>query len=186
MLVCMKMNCNFIIQNKSSQLMRISFGLFILLLASCTGYSKSLPDYVTIDSITVRKGERKMYVYDNGRFIKCYPIALGANPRGRKVCRGDCRTPEGLYYIDDKNPESDYYKNLGISYPNERDKARARRLGKSPGGDIKIHGLPNGKGYIGSEHRLYDWTEGCIAVTNREIDELFEHVEIGTPINILP
>jgi murein L,D-transpeptidase YafK len=78
------------------------------------------------------------------------------------------------------------HKNLGISYPNDADRQAARKLGKSPGGDVKIHGLPNGQGYIGSLHTLHDWTYGCIAVTDEEIDELFKHVSIGTPINILP
>jgi murein L,D-transpeptidase YafK len=162
----------------------------VLVLLLCLGFSgevvAKLPRYVVIDKIVVYKKSRKMYVYMNGEWIKTYRIALGANPVGSKRCSGDCRTPEGLYYIDDKNPNSDYHKNLGISYPNDKDRARAKRLGKSPGGDIKIHGLPNGKGYLGRSHRVYDWTEGCIAVTNEEIDELYNHVEIGTPIYIYP
>lgn len=159
-------------------------------LAVCLGFPAEsfakLPRYVVIDSIVVHKNSRKMYVYMEGEWVKTYRIALGSNPVGRKRCSGDCKTPEGVYYIDDKNPFSDYHKNLGISYPNDRDKERARRLGKSPGGDIKIHGLPNGKGYLGRSHRVVDWTEGCIAVTNEEIDELYTHVEIGTPIYIFP
>ncbi len=157
----------------------------IVLSCSTKSFAK-LPRYVVIDSIVVHKESRKMYVYMDGEWIKTYRIALGAAPQGRKRCSGDCKTPEGLYYIEDKNPFSDYHKNLGISYPNDRDRARAKRSGKSPGGDIKIHGLPNGKGYLGRSHRVYDWTEGCIAVTNEEIDELYAHVEIGAPIYIFP
>jgi murein L,D-transpeptidase YafK len=127
-----------------------------------------------------------MHVYEEGQFIKSYRIALGEQPRGPKKCSGDCKTPEGLYYIDDRNPNSDYHKNLGISYPNDRDRARAKRMGKSPGGDIKIHGLPDEKAYLGKAHLLSDWTEGCIAVTNQEIDELYRHVLVGAAIKILP
>jgi murein L,D-transpeptidase YafK len=163
----------------------VIFCLFLSFAAtSCE--ARPFPRGVTIDSIAVYKREHRMYVFSEGRLIKTYRIALGTNPRGRKVCQGDCKTPEGLYYIEDKNPESDYYKNLGISYPNDRDRARARNLGRSPGGDIKIHGLPNGKGYLGRSHTITDWTEGCIAVTNAEIDELYANVEVGTPIRILP
>lgn len=162
----------------------------VMITVICFGFSiqsfATLPRYVVIDKIVVYKSSRKMYVYMDGEWIKTYRIALGSNPEGRKRCSGDCKTPEGIYYIDDKNPNSDYHKNLGISYPNDRDRERARRLGKSPGGDIKIHGLPNGKGYLGRSHRINDWTEGCIAVTNEEIDELFDHVEVGTPIYIYP
>ncbi|MBL7718506.1 MAG: L,D-transpeptidase family protein [Flavipsychrobacter sp.] len=160
--------------------------VFIILALLATEAKAGLPGYVVIDSIVVHKKQRKMCVYQEGEFVKSYRIALGPSPVGRKRYKGDNRTPEGLYYIEDKNPFSDYHKNLGISYPNDNDRARARRNGRSPGGDIKIHGLPNGKGYLGSSHARYDWTEGCIAVTNREIDELYRHVEVGAPINILP
>ena len=127
-----------------------------------------------------------MYVFQHHQLLKTYQIALGLEPSGAKHYQGDMRTPEGLYRIKDKNPNSGYHKNLGISYPNNTDKAFAAKEGKSPGGDVKIHGLPNGQGAIGSLHRLKNWTHGCIAVTNEEIDELFAHASVGTPINILP
>ena len=95
------------------------------------------------------------------------------------------KTPEGIYYINDRNPNSICYLNLGISYPNEFDIKNARENNKSPGGDIKIHGLPNGYGFIGKFHRWKDWTWGCIAVTNREMKELYDNVPIGTEIEIL-
>ncbi len=162
----------------------------LILAMVCMSFSvesfAKLPRDVVIDSIVVYKRQRKMYVYQEGEWVKTYRIALGANPVGTKRCKGDCKTPEGLYYIEDKNPFSDYHKNLGISYPNDRDVARARRMGRPPGGDIKIHGLPDEKAYLGSMHRLYDWTEGCIAVTNAEIDELYRHVIVGAAINIRP
>jgi murein L,D-transpeptidase YafK len=118
--------------------------------------------------------------------IKSYQIALGKNPTGPKQFEGDFRTPEGLYYINDKNPNSKYHKNLGISYPNEKDLQNAKKQGKKPGGQIKIHGLPKNLSWLGKLHVLVDWTKGCIAVTNEEIDELYEIIEIGTPVEIKP
>jgi murein L,D-transpeptidase YafK len=122
----------------------------------------------------------------NNQIIKSYKISLGLVPKGHKEYEGDKKTPEGLYFINDKNPNSGYHKNLGISYPNEQDIKHAESIGKSPGGLIKIHGIKNGFAWIGRFHLLFDWTLGCIAVTNREIDELYENVEIGTPIEIRP
>jgi len=99
---------------------------------------------------------------------------------------GDARTPEGHYTIDSKTAASHYHKGLHVSYPNAEDRKRAAKLGASPGGAIMIHGLPNGKGWVGAGHRLYDWTLGCIAVTDEEIDEIWELVTVGTPVEIRP
>jgi murein L,D-transpeptidase YafK len=140
----------------------------------------------TIDRLVVLKSERKLLAYSNGRLIKTYCIALGKNPLGHKEFEGDMKTPEGIYTISGRNPNSDYYKNLGISYPNKNDCAHAEKLGKSPGGLIKIHGLPNRFPDLGSLHYLTDWTHGCIAVTNEEIDELYNRVPDGTTIEIRP
>lgn len=118
--------------------------------------------------------------------MKSYKIALGKNPVGDKQFEGDDKTPEGLYYINDKNPNSGYHKNLGVSYPNASDSVEAKSFNKPVGGDIKIHGIRNYMGIIGKFHNLRDWTRGCIAVTDEEIDELYEHVPIGTPIQINP
>ncbi len=156
----------------------------LIFFAACKGNGK-LPDTARIDSMVVYKSKRTLLVYENNQLLKTYKIALGENPIGHKQYEGDRRTPEGLYRIFDKNPNSTCHKNLGISYPNDADKETARQLGKPPGGDIKIHGLPNGQGYIGKAHRLKDWTYGCIAVTDEEVDELYEHTPLGTPINIL-
>lgn len=147
---------------------------------------RSLPRNVKIDYILVDKSARKMKVYADGKRLKTYRISLGRNPLGDKEFQGDYKTPEGVYSINGKNPNSLYHKNLGISYPNADDVAHARKLGKSAGGDIKIHGLKPGLGYIGKFHLWMDWTKGCIAVTNREIDELYDRVEIGTKIEIKP
>ncbi|UKJ08530.1 L,D-transpeptidase family protein [Solitalea lacus] len=107
-------------------------------------------------------------------------------PVGDKQVEGDKKTPEGLYTINDKNSNSGYYKNLGISYPNQQDIVEAKKLGKSPGGEVKIHGLKNGMGFIHKFQRWVDWTMGCVAVTNEEMEELYSHTPIGTTIEIRP
>ncbi|PZR16194.1 MAG: hypothetical protein DI539_17955 [Flavobacterium psychrophilum] len=147
---------------------------------------KPLPKGVNIDKLIVHKDERVMEAYSGNTLIKTYSIALGKNPVGHKQFEGDNKTPEGKYTINARNPRSAYHKNLGVSYPNEADKATAEKMGKSPGGDIKIHGLPNGRGYIGKLHRHKDWTAGCIAVTNDEIDELYAAVKQNALIEIVP
>ena len=113
-------------------------------------------------------------------------VALGTGGLAPKDRQGDGRTPEGHYVIDARIPASHYHKALHVSYPNAQDRLRATRLGVAPGGDIMIHGLPNGRGAIGSAHRLYDWTLGCIAVTDNEIDEIWTLVPTGTPVEIRP
>jgi murein L,D-transpeptidase YafK len=164
----------------------------ILLLASGIGVAyyffpeKELPADRKIDKLVVIKSKRIMMAYSNGKVIKTYHVSLGRNPIGDKASEGDKRTPEGTYRINDRNPNSGYYKNLGVSYPNEQDRNEAKAKGLSPGGEIKIHGLRNGVGFIGKFHRLFDWTAGCIAVTNQELEELYQHVDIGTPIIIEP
>jgi murein L,D-transpeptidase YafK len=147
---------------------------------------KMIEENKIITSIVVHKKLRKMTVYNGNEELKSYKISLGKTPEGHKQFEGDNKTPEGIYVIFDKNPNSAYHKNLGISYPNEKDVAFAKKQGKQPGGEIKIHGLPNGKSELGKIHLLSDWTAGCIAVTSDEIDELYKHVEIGIPIEILP
>ena len=147
---------------------------------------KKLPPNVEIDKIVVLKSERKLQAFSNGKLLKTYTISLGRNPVGTKEFEGDKKTPEGLYTINDKNPNSGFHKNLGISYPNQEDIKRAEKIGKPVGGDIKIHGIRNRMGIIGKFQRLSDWTAGCIALTNSEIDDLYEHTPIGTPIEIRP
>ena len=141
---------------------------------------------IQIDNIVVNKSKREMLVYSNGQLLKTYKISLGKQPVGHKEFEGDNKTPEGVYSISDKNPNSGYHKNLGISYPDKDDLENARQLGKPAGGNIKIHGLRNGVGFIGKFHRWLDWTLGCIALTDKEIDELYEAVKIGTRIEIKP
>lgn len=145
-----------------------------------------LPAGTTIDKLVVLKSERQLLAYSDGELVKTYIIALGRNPEGDKEYEGDKKTPQGLYYINDKNPNSAYHKNLGISYPNAEDIKHAKSLGKSAGGDIKIHGLLNGTGFLSKFHRWFDWTMGCMAITDTEIDELYEAVPVGTPVEIKP
>lgn len=141
---------------------------------------------IKVDKLVVFKAKRQLIAYSNGQLVKTYKISLGRQPIGDKEFEGDKKTPEGLYFINDKNPKSGYHKNLGISYPDEDDIENAKRLGKPTGGGIKIHGLRNGTGCIGKFHRWFDWTLGCIAVTDEEIDELYYTVKVGTKIEIKP
>ncbi len=143
----------------------------------------TLPD---IDNIIVRKSARKLEVYHAGELVKTYHIALGKNPQGHKQREGDSKTPEGKYFIAYHNPKSSYHLSLKISYPNEQDKLNAEKMGVSPGGDIMIHGLPNRAPFLGKLHNLTDWTQGCIAVNNQEIEEIYAAVKDGTPIELLP
>ena len=146
-----------------------------------------LPAHARISRLVVHKNLREMMAYDDsGQLLKTYPIALGGNPIGHKQFEGDRRTPEGIYRINDRNPNSGYHLNLGVSYPNAADRRHAAAWGKPPGGDIKIHGLPNNMGKLGASHLLRDWTDGCIAVTNPEMDELFRAVIHNAVIEILP
>lgn len=148
---------------------------------------KPLPEHAVVARLVVRKGAREMDAYDEaGRLLKTYPVSLGFNPKGHKQFEGDGKTPEGLYRINERNPNSGYHKNLGVSYPNAADKAYAASQGKEPGGLIKIHGLPNGKGAIGRHHLRRDWTNGCIAVTDDEVDELYRSVAYNASIDIRP
>jgi len=138
------------------------------------------------DSILILKKEHLLELLSGGKVIRTYHVALGSGGLAPKEKEGDGRTPEGLYLIDSRNEHSHYYKALHVSYPDVHDRQRAAAAGVSPGGAIMIHGLPNGMGAIGSTHRLYDWTAGCIAVTNAEIDAIWKLVPTGTPVEIRP
>lgn len=146
--------------------------------------NKPIPKNVNIDKIIVIKSKHLMELYSKNELIKTYKIAIGRGGLGPKEFEGDKKTPEGVYKIVSKNKDSGYHNNLGVSYPNLNDIERCKKLNKPTGGDIKIHGLKNGFGFIGSMHRLFDWTLGCIAITNEEIDELSDHTTIGTIIEI--
>jgi len=138
------------------------------------------------DSLVLEKGEHRLTLFSQGQPLRSYYVALGANPHGPKLRRGDGRTPEGLYHIDSRNPHSQYHLSLHISYPNATDRERAEHAGVSPGGDIMIHGLPDRFASVGALHRQQDWTLGCVAVTDAEIEEIWRTVPDGTPILIVP
>ena len=138
------------------------------------------------DRILVEKGLRRLTLFSAGRKLKDYHVALGFSAVGPKEREGDGRTPEGIYLIDFHKPDSAFHRALHISYPSVENNARAAEAGVSPGGDIMIHGLPNGLGALGATHPVRDWTAGCIAVTDAEIDEIYDFVSDGTPIEIRP
>jgi murein L,D-transpeptidase YafK len=144
------------------------------------------PKSFSADSIVVEKSAHRLSLYHDGALVRSYLVALGQQPVGDKVRRGDNRTPEGLFHIEARNPNSRYHRALRISYPDATHRERALALGVSPGGDIMIHGLPARQAWVGAAHRDFDWTEGCIAVTNAEIEEIWSAVPVGTPIHIKP
>lgn len=161
--------------------MRI-FLLTLLLIFSSQAYAVEQK----VDSVLVVKSEQKMYLLSDGEAVKEYKVAFGGDPIGHKRQEGDEKTPEGWYVLDYKKPDSAFYKAIHISYPNEEDKARAKELGVDPGGFIMIHGQKNGFGWLSFFTQSYNWTNGCIAVTNSEMDEIWNLVKVGTPIEIKP
>jgi murein L,D-transpeptidase YafK len=164
----------------------IPVGIFLALCAIVPMPAQQQSSPQKADSILILKKDHVMELFAGDKVIRTYKVALGRGGLQPKARQGDGRTPEGHYTIDAKYANSQYHKALHISYPNAEDRKRAAKLGVSPGGSILIHGLPNGKGWIGAAHRLYDWTLGCIAVTNEEIDEIWELVPVGTPVEIRP
>ena len=156
----------------------------ILLFTSCLLFAQK--PSVGADRVAVYKSERKLVLLSQGKEVRSYKVALGSEPVGPKTRHGDHRTPEGVYTLDSRNPNSHFYKAFHISYPNPKDIATAKKRGVSPGGDIMLHGPPKEYAWVGKAHTLHDWTDGCIAVTNEEMDELWKLVPVGTPIEIKP
>ncbi|MDP4031360.1 MAG: L,D-transpeptidase family protein [Pseudorhodobacter sp.] len=153
----------------------LTFGL-----TACSSKFRSY-DGPEVTSIQVHKSTHKMYLLHNDQVLANYSVGLGFAPQGHKQFEGDGRTPEGSYFINRRNPESEYHLSLGISYPSDADRAAAQLAGKSPGGDIFIHGRSNWKG-----KNKGDWTAGCIAVKDREMEVVYAMVQKGTTIHILP
>ncbi|MES2142953.1 MAG: L,D-transpeptidase family protein [Pseudomonadota bacterium] len=150
-----------------------------LALSACASKFKTY-DGPAVTSVQIQKGARKMYLLSGTQVLESYDIGLGFAPVGDKEFEGDGKTPEGNYVIDRRNPNSEYHLSIGINYPNAEDRAYAASIGKEPGGDIFIHGGPNRKVTV------RDWTFGCIAVTDREIEWIYAMVRDGTPVQILP
>jgi murein L,D-transpeptidase YafK len=160
---------------------------FVVLFATMSSMAEDeLPSDARADSVVVRKNDRTLSLMRGDRVLKVYKIALGGNPTGAKQREGDHKTPEGRYVLDRRNAKSKFYRSIHISYPDEEDRNRARKMGLPAGGDVMVHGLPNGFGWLGTLHRAHDWTDGCIAVTNQEMDEIWNAVPDGTPIEIKP
>jgi len=164
----------------------LTCALLVALAGGCA--SKPEPVVNKVDSVVVRKAKRQMDLLKSGAVYRSYRISLGDSPRGHKMREGDERTPEGDYVLDWRNPRSSFYKSIHVSYPNSRDRAFARAMGFQPGGMIMIHGRPNWltSAKVAKEYDGRDWTNGCIAVTNPEMDEIWRLVKDGTPIRILP
>ena len=140
-----------------------------------------------VDYVVVKKGARKLYLYSGDHVVKTYPVALGKEPTGQKIREGDSRTPEGLYTLDWRNPTSKFFRSIHVSYPNVSQRRNAREAGVDPGGAIMIHGQPNDwveRIKLTFAHK--DWTEGCIAVENQAMLEIWDMVRDGTPIKIDP
>lgn len=182
----------------STMFKKILFAIVLIAIA-LFGYTKVMarislaepplaaPSEQQADAIRVEKANRQMTLLRDGKTIGTYQISLGSNgDGGHKQREGDEKTPEGRYIIDWRNPRSMAHLSLHISYPNENDKQAAAAAGHAPGGNIMIHGLPNGWGWLASVHRLWDWTDGCIAVTDAEMRDIWARVPNGTPIEILP
>lgn len=148
--------------------------------------AQELAPGVKADEIVVFKSERRLELRKAGRILRSYRIALGRNPIGHKLYQGDNRTPEGRYRIDMRNPRSAYYRSLRISYPDRTDQDVALTVGLRPGDWIMIHGIKNGVTPAQLGHPYRDWTNGCIALTNRQMDEVWNSVDVGTPITIWP
>ena len=183
----------FNINSKYSHWLFIVIGFSLAIMTSTSAIAaegvsenkQAMPKSIMIDKVFVDKSARTLQLLSDNEIIKSYHIALGGNPVGHKQQQGDKRTPTGSYILDYKNEKSKFYRSIHVSYPNAADKARAKKLGVNPGGDIMIHGQKNGFGQLASITQRLDWTEGCIAVTNDEMDEIMAAVKVGTAIEIV-
>lgn len=165
---------------------RILSILLCLMLLCLSPVSVSARLHPQAQIVLVKKSARKMYLVRNGKALKIYTISLGKNPVGAKTRSGDNRTPEGSYTLDWRKKSSRFYRSIHISYPNREDRSLAMERGEDPGGMIMIHGTPDPYNRIGQELKKRDWTDGCIAVTNDEMREIWNIVPNGTPIYISP
>jgi murein L,D-transpeptidase YafK len=164
----------------------VGLALLLLLVSSlCWSQEKASHPSPKIDRIVVVKSARTLTLMSDGKVLKTYKVALSREPVGAKERAGDHKVPEGEYVVDSKVPHSRFHLGLHISYPNAADRERARKIGVKPGGNIEIHGLDSKYAWVGSLQRYVDWTDGCIAVTNPEIEEIYKLVAVGTPVEIL-
>ena len=168
---------------RMAQIHKIALIMVMILSFSGAGFAAAKPQ---ADLIVVEKAKRTMTLMSGDKVLKTYLVALGGHPVGPKERQGDSKTPEGSYTIASKTAHSQFHLSLRISYPNAADRERARRLGVNPGGDIFIHGLAPSFSRIGALHRRMDWTDGCIAVTDPEIEEIWKLVPVGARVEIKP
>ncbi|MFC4310086.1 murein L,D-transpeptidase family protein [Steroidobacter flavus] len=159
-------------------------GGLVLAVLLCT--STHLAAAEKADRVVVRKAESRLYLERDGKTFASFKAAFGARPKGHKQQEGDERTPEGRYVLDSKNANSAYYKAIHISYPNSQDLASAQARRIPPGGLIMVHGQKNGFGWLAPLAQRFNWTDGCVAVSNKDMDVIWQAVDIGTPIEILP
>jgi murein L,D-transpeptidase YafK len=138
------------------------------------------------DRILIEKGARRLQLLNRGKIIAEYPVKLGLSPKGHKQYEGDFRTPEGVYHLSRRNPGSEFFLSVEVSYPNEADRARAKAEGLRPGGLIMIHGQPNVPRKPAEYYASRDWTDGCIAVTNAAMIDIWQRTRVGIPIEIRP
>ena len=165
---------------------RLAARVCVLVLLALPAAAAPLAHGVAADRLVIDKSERTLTVFWHGVPLKVYRVALGGDPVGAKQRQGDERTPEGSYVVAQRHDDSEFHRALHLSYPNAEDRARARAERVNPGGNIEIHGLRDGFHWVGSAHTLFDWTNGCIAVTDLEIEELFRAAPNGTPVEIRP
>jgi len=164
----------------------LTVGLLFGATATSGAFAQGVQAGVRVDRVVVHKLRHELQLWSQGTLVKAYWVALGPSPVGHKHRQGDGRTPEGDYVIDGRNPKSLYHLSLHVSYPNAEDRRRAAAEHVSPGGDIMIHGVPHGYESIPAGQKVHDWTAGCMAVTNSEIEEIWRAVPDGTPIHIEP
>lgn len=165
----------------------LSTGLTFPLLAPPLGAALAQPEGGRCDRLLVLKWERRLLLLRGDEVLHAFRVALGRQPRGPKVREGDGRTPEGIYHVNAFKADSAFYRALHISYPNDEDRRRAAALGVRPGGLIMIHGLDPAIGRKWrNDHWMFNWTRGCVAVTNQEMDIVWDSVDLGTPVEIRP
>ena len=162
------------------------FLILIILISSLAAPPTEPSPLVKADFVIIEKSARTIKLKRGDEVLKTYKVALSSQPVGAKEREGDHKVPEGQYTVDAKNAHSQFHLALHISYPNAADRERARKLGVKPGGDIETHGLGKNYGWVADMHRQMDWTDGCVAVSNTEIEEIWPRVAVGTPVEIRP
>jgi murein L,D-transpeptidase YafK len=161
-----------------------TISLAMLTVLGCESHKSVLAPDAQADHVVVEKSKHTLTLLANGTVLKTYRVSLGKGNGKAKEREGDHETPEGFYVVDSRNARSRFHRALHISYPNDEDRKRATVAGVAPGGEIMIHGIQNGLGWIGSLQRTIDWTDGCVAVTDPEIEEIWNLVPTGTPVEI--